>query len=168
MESKHGKCARGVVYAAGAGMCLLGLTASAQAWIEQGDAGDGIGGNYQLIDDSQGPTLTEIMGSTDGNQDDYVDSYLLTINNPTTFFASTEGGAGFDTIGCGTRSRSCGSKGSGARQPASGASSAASWPARATATRSSMDVNLRRGRPSTTCSSGSRAEHTGSANGQRV
>ncbi len=98
MVIERERCARGVLYAAGAGVCLLGLTSSAQAWIEVGDAGDGVGGNYQVIDNSQGATLTAIVGNTDGDGGDFVDSYLLTINDPITFTATTVGGAGFDTM----------------------------------------------------------------------
>ena len=98
MVSYRNRCARGVLHTAGAGVCLLGLTTSAQAWIENGDAGDGVGGDYQLIDNSQGPTLTQIVGSTDSQQNDFVDTYLLTINNPGIFAASTEAGTTFDTI----------------------------------------------------------------------
>jgi hypothetical protein len=76
----------------------LGLTASAEAWIENGDAGDGVSGNFQVIDNSQGATLTQIIGSTDDQANDFVDTYLLTINNPGIFAADTLSGSNFDTM----------------------------------------------------------------------
>ncbi|MFN4033817.1 MAG: hypothetical protein ACK4ME_09435, partial [Fimbriimonadales bacterium] len=68
----------------------LCLSAQAQTWYEQGDAGD-------LPETAQstgsGP-IAEIQGSLDAND---VDMYAIYITDPANFSASTVGGATFDT-----------------------------------------------------------------------
>jgi hypothetical protein len=83
---------RNGIAALAAGLLLAAAgTASAQVWNEVGDAGDSIA-TAQVIAGS-GP-LTTIIGTI--TQDD-VDIYAFEITSPTTFSATTVGGATIDT-----------------------------------------------------------------------
>lgn len=98
MSSSRDRCAHRSVIGAGAVACALAMTANAYAWNEVGDAGDGLGGNWQVIDDSQGNTLTEITGVTDDAASDFLDAYLFSIEDSMEFSASTQNGSTFDTV----------------------------------------------------------------------
>jgi MYXO-CTERM domain-containing protein len=77
----------------GIGALAVAITASgafAQVWAEVGDAGELVG-TAQV---TGGGVLTSITGAlTTGD----ADMYLITINTPTSFSASTVGGAAFDS-----------------------------------------------------------------------
>jgi hypothetical protein len=68
----------------------LTLSASAQTWTEQGDAGD----LPETAQSTGSGTLSQIQGSLDVND---VDMYAIYITDPANFSASTVGGATFDT-----------------------------------------------------------------------
>jgi hypothetical protein len=68
----------------------LTLSASAQIWYEQGDAGD----LPETAQSTGSGTLSQIQGSLDVND---VDMYAIYITDPAAFSASTVGGATWDT-----------------------------------------------------------------------
>jgi hypothetical protein len=68
----------------------LTLSASAQTWTEQGDAGD----LPETAQSTGSGTLSQIQGSLDVND---VDMYAIYITDPAAFSASTVGGATWDT-----------------------------------------------------------------------
>jgi hypothetical protein len=68
----------------------LTLSASAQTWTEQGDAGD----LPETAQSTGSGTLSQIQGSLDVND---VDMYAIYITDPAAFRASTVGGATWDT-----------------------------------------------------------------------
>jgi hypothetical protein len=68
----------------------LTLSASAQIWYEQGDAGD----LPETAQSTGSGTLSQIQGTLDVND---VDMYAIYITDPANFSASTVGGATFDT-----------------------------------------------------------------------
>ncbi len=69
---------------------VLTLSAFAQIWNEQGDAGD----LPETAQSTGSGTLTEIQGTLDVND---VDMYAIYITDPAAFSASTVGGATWDT-----------------------------------------------------------------------
>lgn len=96
MSMHRRTCPRGVIVGAMSGLGMAFAATTAYGWTEVGDAGDGIGGNYQIVDGSQGAVINEIVGVTSSAAGDFVDAYLISIVDPANFRASTEG-AGFDT-----------------------------------------------------------------------
>lgn len=107
MQSKKTLGVRAGMAPVAAGTAIALLASPAHAWIEVGDAPDGVAGSFQTIDTSQGPELTSISGTlagpgaARGATDDFVDAYLLRVNDTVTFQASTNNAGtapNFDTM----------------------------------------------------------------------